>query len=133
MRVPGKKGEVELRADEHLRPDTTTASLAKLPPVFDPETGTVTAGNSSGITDCAAALVLLSRERAEQLGIKPLARGLGIAAACVDPPVMGIGVVPAVKMLLESFSLKLDAFDLVELNEAFAAQVQACDREIRLD
>jgi acetyl-CoA C-acetyltransferase len=133
MRVPGKKGEVELRADEHLRPDTTTASLAKLAPVFDTEAGTVTAGNSSGITDGAAALVLLSRERAEQLGVKPLARVLGIAAAGVDPHVMGIGVVPAVKKLLERLSLKLDAFDLVELNEAFAAQVLACDRELRLD
>jgi acetyl-CoA C-acetyltransferase len=133
VRVPGKKGEVEFRADEHLRPDTTTASLAKLPPVFDPESGTVTAGNSSGITDGAAALVLLSRERAAQLGIKPLARVLGIAAAGVDPHVMGIGVVPAVKKLLERLSLSLDAFDLVELNEAFAAQVLACDRELRLD
>jgi acetyl-CoA C-acetyltransferase len=133
VRVAGRKGDAELRTDEHPRPDTTPASLAKLPPVFDPDAGTVTAGNSSGITDGAAALLVLSGERAAKLGIKPLARILGVAAVGVDPQVMGIGVVPAVKRLLERLSLTLDAFDLVELNEAFAAQVLACDRELKLD
>jgi len=131
--VPGKKGDVELSQDEHPRADTTAASLAKLPPVFKKDGGTVTAGNSSGITDGAAAAVVLSKERAQALGIKPMARILGVAAAGVDPHVMGIGVVPAVKRLLESLSLRLDRFDLVEVNEAFAAQVLACDRELRFD
>jgi acetyl-CoA C-acetyltransferase len=124
---------VELHEDEHPRADTTAASLAKLPPVFKKDGGTVTAGNSSGITDGAAAAVVLSKERAQALGIKPMARILGVAAAGVDPHVMGIGVVPAVKRLLESLSLRLDQFDLVEVNEAFAAQVLACDRELRFD
>jgi acetyl-CoA C-acetyltransferase len=133
VRVPGKKGEVEVRTDEHPRPDTTPSSLARLPPVFKAQDGTVTAGNSSGITDGAAALVVLAAERAAALGARPLARLLGVAAAGVDPRVMGIGVVPAVKRLLESLSLRLDQFDLIEVNEAFAAQVLACDRELRFD
>jgi acetyl-CoA C-acetyltransferase len=133
VKVPGKKGDVEFRQDEHPRPDTTLASLAKLPPVFKPTGGGVTAGNSSGITDGAAAMVVLSRERATALGVKPMARILGIAAAGVDPHVMGIGVVPAVKRLLERLSLRLPDFDLVEVNEAFAAQVIACDRELAFD
>jgi len=138
LRVPGKKGEIELRQDEHPRPDTTLASLATLAPVFKTgggaqAPGTVTAGNSSGITDGAAALVVLSTERAAALGVRPMARVLGVAAAGVDPHVMGIGVVPAVRRLLEALSLRLDEFDLVELNEAFAAQVLACDRELKID
>jgi len=133
VRVPGKKGEEEVRRDEHLRPDTTPATLARLPPVFKAEGGTVTAGNSSGITDGAAAMVLLSAERAAELGVKPMGRVVGLASAGVDPHVMGIGVVPAVRRLLEKQSLRLEDFDLVELNEAFAAQVIACDRELRFD
>jgi len=133
LSVPGKKENVEFRRDEHPRPDTTLGSLAKLPPVFKPDGGGVTAGNSSGITDGAAALVVLSEERARALGVKPMARILGIASAGVDPHVMGIGPVPAVKRLLERIALRLEDFDLVELNEAFAAQVIACDRELHLD
>jgi acetyl-CoA C-acetyltransferase len=125
-------GEVEVRRDEHPRPDTSPESLAKLPAVFK-EGGGVTAGNSSGITDGAAAMVVLSRERAQEMGVKPMARLLGIAAAGVDPRIMGIGVVPAVRRLLERLSLRLEDFDVVELNEAFAAQVLACDRELNLD
>lgn len=132
VRMPGKQGDTELRIDEHPRPDTSPASLAKLPPVFK-QTGTVTAGNSSGITDGAAALVLMSGERAARLGVKPQARVMGVAAAGVDAKLMGIGVVPAVKRLLEKLSLRLADFDLVEVNEAFAAQVLACDRELRFD
>ncbi len=132
VRVPGKKGEVDFALDEHPRPDTNPASLAKLPPVFKPDGG-VTAGNSSGITDGAAALLLLSTERAQALQVKPLARVLGVAAAGVDPHVMGIGVVPAVKKLLARLGLGLSDFDLVEVNEAFAAQVLACDRELGFD
>jgi acetyl-CoA C-acetyltransferase len=130
--VPGKSGPSDVRVDEHPRPDTTAASLARLPPVFQAEGGTVTAGNSSGITDGAAAMVVLSARRARERGLVPLARVTGVAAAGVDPHVMGIGVVPAVRRLLERTRLPLDAFDLVELNEAFAAQVLACDRELRL-
>ena len=133
LRVPGKKGEDIVNRDEHPRPDTTAATLARLPPVFKPEGGTVTAGNSSGITDGAAAMVVLSAQRADELGVKPMARLLGLSSAGVDPCVMGIGVVPAVRRLSEKLSLRLEDFGLVELNEAFAAQVVACDRELHLD
>jgi acetyl-CoA C-acetyltransferase len=132
VKVPGKKGDLEFTRDEHPR-ETTPESLRKLPPAFKPEGGSVTAGNSSGITDGAAAMVLLSQERAAALGLKPMARILGVAAAGVDPKVMGIGVVPAVKKLLERLSLRLGQFDLLEVNEAFAAQVLACDRELGFD
>ncbi|MBI3932628.1 MAG: thiolase family protein [Acidobacteria bacterium] len=133
VKVAGKKGEVEVRQDEHPRPDTSLASLARLPPVFKEDGGSVTAGNSSGITDGAAALVVLSAERAKALGVRPMAKVLGVASAGVDPHVMGIGVVPAVKRLLERLSMRLPDFGLVEVNEAFAAQVLACDRELRFD
>jgi acetyl-CoA C-acetyltransferase len=133
IQVPGKKGDVAVRKDEHPRPDTTPEALAKLAPVFKEQGGSVTAGNSSGITDGAAALVVLSEAKARQLGVKPMARVLGVAAAGVDPHVMGIGVVPAVKALLERLALRLPDFDLLEVNEAFAAQVLACGRELDLD
>jgi acetyl-CoA C-acetyltransferase len=131
--VPARGGEVTIDRDEHPRPDTSAASLAKLPCVFKEEGGTVTAGNSSGITDGAAAVVVLAAERASSLGVRPMARLLGVAAAGVDPHVMGIGVVPAVRRLLEQLRLRLSDFDLVEVNEAFAAQVLACDRELGFD
>ena len=133
VEVPGKKGPEVVRSDEHPRPETTAASLGKLPPVFKPDGGTVTAGNSSGITDGAAAMVVLSAERAAALGVAPMARVAGLASAGVDPHVMGIGVVPAVRRLTEKLSRRLEEFDLVEVNEAFAAQVIACDRELRFD
>ena len=132
VRVPGRKADVEVRSDEHPRPGTTLDDLARLPAVFK-STGTVTAGNSSGITDGAAAVVVLSREKATRLGVEPMARLLGVAEAGVDPRVMGIGVVPAVRRLLERLDLGLADFDLVEVNEAFAAQVIACDRELHFD
>jgi acetyl-CoA C-acetyltransferase len=132
VKVPGKKGDAVFTRDEHPR-ETTLAELARLPPVFQREGGTVTAGNASGITDGAAALVVLSEERARALGVKPMARILGVAAAGVDPRVMGLGVVPAVRKLQEKLSVFLDQFDLVEVNEAFAAQVLACDRELHID
>jgi acetyl-CoA C-acetyltransferase len=133
LRVEGPKGAREVRTDEHPRPDTSAESLGRLPPVFKPEGGTVTAGNSSGITDGAAALLVLSADRARALGVVPMARITAVAAAGVDPHVMGMGVVPAVRRLLERAALRLEEFDLVEVNEAFAAQVLACDRELRLD
>ena len=133
VKVAVKGGEAQVRHDEHVRPDSTLQALARLPAVFKEEGGTVTAGNSSGITDGAAALVVLSAERAAALGVEPMARVVGVAAAGVDPHVMGIGVVPATRRVLEKTSLRAEDLDLVEMNEAFAAQVLACDRELRLD
>ncbi len=131
--APAGKGEETISRDEHPRAETTLASLGKLPPVFKDEGGTVTAGNSSGITDGASAMLVMRRETADALRVQPMARLLGVAAAGVDPKIMGIGVVPAVKKLLEGLRLRLDDFDLVEANEAFAAQVLACDRELHFD
>jgi acetyl-CoA C-acetyltransferase len=130
--VAGKKGEVLVAEDEHPRPDTTEEALAKLPPVFDPQ-GTVHAGNSSGITDGAAALVLASEEEVARAGVEPLGRVAAWTSAGVDPARMGIGPIPAVRALLEKTKLTLADVDLVELNEAFAAQVVACARDLPLD
>src|SRR6478672_1124963 len=123
---------VTVTDDEHPRPDTTLEGLAKLKPVFG-EGGTVTAGNSSGITDGAAALVLMSESRARAEGREPLARIVSYASAGVDPAYMGIGVVPATRTALERAGLSIQDFDVIELNEAFAAQVLACDRELKID
>jgi len=134
IEVPGPKGQVTLvERDEHPRPETTIEALAKLKPVFDPDSGTVTAGNSSGITDGAAALVLMSESRARAEGREPLARIAAYASAGVDPAYMGIGVVPATRKVLDKTGLSIQDFEVVELNEAFAAQVLACDRELKLD
>ena len=130
--VPGKKGETQADTDEHPRPGTTAESLAKLKPAFKKD-GTVTAGNASGLNDGAAALVVASAERAQRLGLAPLARVVSYASAAVDPKVMGIGPVPAVRKALERASLGADAVDLFELNEAFAAQSLAVLRELKLD
>ena len=131
--APAGRGEETVARDEHPRAETTLASLGKLAPVFKDEGGTVTAGNSSGITDGAAAMLVMRRETADALKAKPLARLMGVASAGVDPSIMGIGVVPAVKRLLEDLKMRLADFDLVEVNEAFAAQVLACDRELHFD
>jgi len=131
--VPVKKGEpFVFDTDEHPRPNTTMEALAKLPPAFL-EGGTVTAGNSSGLNDAAAALVVMSREKAEQLGLTPLAVIRAHAVAGVDPNIMGIGPVPATRKVLEKVGLTLDEMDIIEINEAFAAQVIACDRELEMD
>jgi acetyl-CoA C-acetyltransferase len=114
--------------DEHPRPDTTMETLRKLPPVFGD--GIITAGSSSGITDGGAALVLASAERAQARGLKPRARILGWASAGVDPRIMGIGPVPAIEKLSARTGLRIDDFDLVELNEAFAAQVLAVLKDV---
>jgi acetyl-CoA C-acetyltransferase len=128
-----KKGNtVRIEKDEHVRADVTLEALAKLPPVFS-MTGTVTAGNSSGITDGAAALVLASEQKLRALNLTPLARIVDATIAAVDPRVMGIGPVPAVRKLLERTGRKMKDYDVVELNEAFAAQVLACDRELHFD
>jgi acetyl-CoA C-acetyltransferase len=134
IEVSGAKGSVTvLDRDEHPRPETTLEGLAKLTPVFDRETGTVTAGNSSGITDGAAAMILMSESRAKAEGREPLARIVAYASAGVDPAYMGIGVVPATRKVLDKTGLTLQDFEVIELNEAFAAQVLACDRELKLD
>ncbi len=130
--IPGKRGPTEVAQDEHPRPDSTAASLSKLPPVFDPQ-GTVHAGNSSGITDGAAALVLATEEEVRKAGVEPLARVAAWTSAGVDPARMGIGPVPAIRRLLEKSGLQLADIDLLELNEAFAAQVIACARDLSLD
>jgi acetyl-CoA acetyltransferase family protein len=118
--------------DEHPRPDTTAEKMAGLKPVFR-EGGTVTAGNASGINDGAAALVIASEERAKALGIEPLGAFVGSAVAGVDPRVMGIGPVPAVRKLLDRAGIDVADIDLVELNEAFASQSLVVIRELGLD
>jgi acetyl-CoA C-acetyltransferase len=123
---------VTVSDDEHPRPDTTLEGLAELKPVFR-EGGSVTAGNSSGITDGAAAMVLMSASRAEAEGRRPLARIIGISWAGVPPEIMGIGPVPATRKVLDRTGLSLADIDLIEINEAFAAQVLACERELKFD
>ena len=118
--------------DEHPRPDTSAEKLAALKPAFK-EGGTVTAGNASGINDGAAALVIASEEKARELGVEPLGTFVGSAVAGVDPRVMGIGPIPAVRKLLERTGVGADQLDLVELNEAFASQSLAVIRELGLD
>jgi acetyl-CoA C-acetyltransferase len=135
--VKRKHGERVFDADEHPRPETTAESLAKLAPVFS-TTGSITAGNASGITDGAAALVLvsedwLSRRRAAGQSPSPLGRIADYTITGVDPKVMGIGPVPALRKLFARNGRSLDDYGLVELNEAFAAQVLACDRELGFD
>ena len=132
LAVKEKKGERTFAADEHPRFDTNAEALAKLAPVFS-KSGTITAGNSSGITDGAAALVLVSEERAGRSEKKPLARIVDYTTAGVDPCVMGLGPVPAVRKLLKRTGRQLEDYELVELNEAFAAQVLACDRELHFN
>lgn len=128
-----RKGNVTLlEKDEHVRPDATIEGMAKLPPVFS-KTGTITAGNSSGITDGASALVLASEEKVDELKLKPLARIHAAAIAAVDPRMMGIGPVPAIRKLEQMTGWKLRDYAAIELNEAFAAQVIACDRELHFD
>ena len=131
--VPGPKGSTTtIAVDEHPRPDTTMEALARLEPVFR-EGGSVTAGNSAGITDGAAAMVLMAESRATSEGREPLARILASSWAGVPPEIMGIGPVPATKIVLEKTGLSLADIDLIEINEAFAAQVIACERELKID
>ena len=133
--IPQRKGEpVVVTTDEHPRPDTTIEQLAKLKPAFSSDgSGTVTAGNSSGVNDGAAALLLVEARRAEQLGLRPLAFIGPSASAGVDPATMGIGPVPAIRKALQRAGLSIDSLDLVEINEAFAAQSLACIRSLNLD
>lgn len=131
--IPRAKGEpVLFSQDEHPRPETTLEGLAKLKPVFK-EGGTVTPGNSSGMNDGAAALVVASREKARALGLKPLVSIVGYASVGVEPAIMGIGPVAATRKVLEKTGLSLGDIDLIELNEAFASQSIACIRQLGLD
>lgn len=130
--IETRKGSTTLDRDEHARPDATSASMAKLPPVFR-KSGTVHAGNSSGITDGAASMIVASGDAVKELGLRPTAKILGYAQAAVDPKIMGIGPVPATRRLMADLGMALSDIDLIELNEAFAAQVLACDRDLGFD
>ncbi len=130
--IKGKKGTTTFARDEHPFPDASMEKLAKLPPVFS-KTGTISAGNSSGITDGAAAMVIASEHFVKQNNLKPLARIAAVASAGVDPRTMGIGPVPALQKLADKHALRLHEFGLIELNEAFAAQVLACDRVLNFN
>ena len=130
--IEGKKGATTFSRDEHPFSDASLEKLGKLAPVFS-KTGTVTAGNSSGITDGAAAVILASEHFVKQNNLKPLARIAAVASAGVDPRTMGIGPVPALRKLEDKHNLRLHEFGLIELNEAFAAQVIACDRELNFN
>ncbi|GAA3606919.1 acetyl-CoA C-acetyltransferase [Gibbsiella greigii] len=130
--VRTKQGNSQFMVDEHPKSDTTLANLTKLKPAFEPE-GTVTAGNASGINDGAAALLVMSEERAKSLGIRPLARIRGYATSGVDPALMGLGPLPATRLALSRAGLTVPDLDLIEANEAFAAQFIAVARELKLD
>jgi len=131
--IPQKKGEpIIVDKDEHPRPETTMEQLAKLKPAFRAN-GTVTAGNSSGINDGAAALLVMEAETAQRLGYPPLARIVTSAVAGVDPSYMGLGPIPATRKVLQRAGLSINDIDLIELNEAFAAQAIPCIRELEMD
>jgi acetyl-CoA acyltransferase 2 len=132
VEIAGKKGSVIFSRDEHPRPQTTLETLAKLNPAFKKD-GVVTAGNASGINDGAAALVLASADFARSRGLKPLARLVQWGVAAVEPTLMGIGPVPAIQSVLRRADTTLDQIDLVEVNEAFAAQYLAVEKELGLD
>jgi acetyl-CoA C-acetyltransferase len=133
MQLAQKKGALTVFAhDEHFRPGLTMADLKKLPPAFVPKIGKVTVGNSSGINDGSAGLVILSAEKAVDLSIRPLAKIRAVGRGACHPSVMGLSPVPAVKDLLRRSGLKISDFELVEVNEAFAAQYIACERELGL-
>ncbi|TCK43816.1 acetyl-CoA acetyltransferase /3-ketoacyl-CoA thiolase [Paraburkholderia sp. BL8N3] len=131
--LASKKGDTVFDQDEHVRLNASAEDFSKLRPVFAKENGTVTAGNASGINDAAAAVVLMERSVAEKRGLTPLARLVAYAHAGVDPKLMGIGPVPATQKVLERAGLKVDDLDVIEANEAFAAQACAVTKELKLD
>jgi len=131
--IPQRKGDPKIvETDEHVRADTTMEGLAKLQPAFK-KGGTVTAGNASGLNDGAAAVVMMSAAKAKSLGLKPRLRWYARAVAGVDPSEMGTGPVPAVRKLLKKTGMSIKDIDVIELNEAFAAQAGYCIRELGLD
>lgn len=132
--VPLKKKEsIDFCRDEHFRPGITREQLANLPPAFIPETGRVTAGNASGINDGASGMIIMSAEKAAELGLTPLARIKASGMGACHPTIMGLSPLPAVQNLMKNSGLTISDFDLVEVNEAFAAQYIGCERELRLD
>jgi acetyl-CoA C-acetyltransferase len=134
VELPQRKGPpVIFDKDEHFRPGLTMADLQKLPPAFIPKIGKVTAGNSSGINDGSAGLVIMSADKAKALGLKPLAKIKAIGRGACHPSVMGLSPVPAVQDLLKRSGMALKDFELIEVNEAFAAQYIGCERELGLD
>ena len=132
VKIPQKKGDPKIFGTDERPMETSMEKMAKLPPVFKKD-GTVTAGNASGINDAAAALLLMSEKKAEELGLKPLVRVKAYASAGVDPAFMGLGPIPAVKKILHKEKLSANDFGVIELNEAFAVQAIACMRELNLD
>jgi acetyl-CoA C-acetyltransferase len=133
VEIKGRKGTVQFDTDEHPKADTTIEGLAKLRPAFKKENGTVTAGNASGLNDGAAAVVLMEASAAARAGAKPLARLVSYAVAGVDPSLMGTGPIPAVKLALQRAGLELSAMDVIESNEAFAAQSLGVCRGLDID
>ena len=136
VEIPQKKGKPPLifDKDEHFRPGLTMEQLQSLPPAFIPKTGKVTAGNSSGLNDGASAMIIMSAEKAKELGLKPIARIRSSGRGACNPSVMGLSPVPAVKNMLKNDSkLSLDAFELIELNEAFAGQYLGCEKELGIN
>jgi acetyl-CoA C-acetyltransferase len=133
IEIKSKKGPVFFDSDEHIREDVSLEGMAKLRAVFGKENGTVTAGNASGINDAAAAVVLMEKKAAEKKGLKPMLRLVAYAHSGVDPRIMGIGPVPAVKKVLEKAGLKLEQMDVIESNEAFAAQALGVLKELAMN
>ncbi|HOD30943.1 MAG: acetyl-CoA C-acyltransferase [Smithellaceae bacterium] len=135
VEIPQKKGKppVIFDKDEHFRPQLTMDDLKKLPPAFVPKIGKVTAGNASGINDGASAMVIMSAEKAKELGVKPLARITAVGRGACHPSVMGLSPVPAVRDLLNKSGLKINDFEQIEVNEAFAAQYMGCEKELKLN
>jgi acetyl-CoA C-acetyltransferase len=134
VKIPQRKGDpIVFDKDEHFRPGITLDQLRKLPPAFVPEIGKVTAGNSSGINDGAAAILIMSAEKAKELGIRPLARIKAVGRGACHPSVMGLSPVPAVRHLMAGSGLKLADFEMIEVNEAFAAQYLAVEKELGLN
>jgi acetyl-CoA C-acetyltransferase len=134
MEIPQRKRDpIIFDQDEHFRPGMTLEKLQKLPPAFVPEIGKVTAGNSSGINDGSAGMVIMSADKAAELNLAPIARINAVARGACHPSVMGLSPVPAVMQLLKKSDLKLDDFQLIEINEAFASQYLGCEKELGLN
>jgi acetyl-CoA C-acetyltransferase len=135
VKIPQKKGKppIIFDKDEHFRPKLTMEELKNLPPAFVPKIGKVTAGNASGINDGASAMVIMSAQKAKELGLKPLARITAVGRGGCHPSVMGLSVVPAVRDLEKKSGLKVSDFEQIELNEAFAAQYLGCEKELKID
>ena len=134
IELVGRKGKTTIfDKDEHFRPGITMEKLASLPPAFVPKIGKVTAGNSSGINDGSAGLIIMSESKANELGIKPIAKIKAVSRGACHPSVMGLSPVPAVKNLMDKSNFSIEDFELIELNEAFAAQYLGCEKELKLN